>query len=148
MKGSSMDLQQQKLFGSYRRCEQSNICIGIYNSRNCLGHIDRRCSSRKDIVDLQQQKLFGSYRHEDGSHNEYYYLQQQKLFGSYRLHRDGIRPIDLQQQKLFGSYRPQMSNNGTITIYNSRNCLGHIDYSGFCSLSPIYNSRNCLGHID
>ena len=38
---------------------------------------------------------------------------------------------------------------GRLKIYNSRNCLGHIDhYHGVPNGIHIYNSRNCLGHID
>ena len=36
-----------------------------------------------------------------------------------------------------------------LYIYNSRNCLGHIDNdTKQGEVDCIYNSRNCLGHID
>ena len=143
------DLQQQKLFGSYRprwlpgSANESTIveivwviqthrhkkyCGGqIYNSRNCLGHIDGASRSRLSMLstiveivwviqtvntnshkflNLQQQKLFGSYRHSSMTRSSASYLQQQKLFGSYRqLVLNGTPVSHLQQQKLFGSYR-------------------------------------------
>ena len=118
-----MNLQQQKLFRSYRRTFPLVIIpisttveiiqvlqtstplhrFGIiYNSRNYLGLIDGKVISVSPH--LQQQKLFRSYRLSllvmRTTH-----LQQQKLFRSYRQSSVSLAKLYLQQQKLFRSYR-------------------------------------------
>ena len=58
----SRNLQQQKLYQSYRRCTFTDFLRLIYNSRNYISLIDYQ-AFQKWIYYLQQQKLYQSYRH-------------------------------------------------------------------------------------
>ena len=101
----------------------------IYNSRNCLGHIDYTTGGGSEN-DLQQQKLFGSYRHVKFTVEGEVNLQQQKLFGSYRL---VLQTLSLTTSTIVEIVWVIQTTAGIIktirSIYNSRNCLGHIDHS-------------------
>ena len=119
-----IDLQQQKLFRSYR-LKNKNGNTYIYNSRNYLGLIDIGNLSMTSRH-LQQQKLFRSYRQLDQNILAWIYNSRNYL-GLIDNARSSFTS-DLQQQKLFRSYRHRIVLTYFI-IYNSRNYLGLIDCS-------------------